>query len=408
VSDNTNKSTRLVDDEADGKVSLFGSVATAPYSVAIGEPECESRSGHKYWNQNDGKSSVLLGGVGNKVLETASRSGLIGGALNALSGEYSCIVGGSNNIVGQGESIFLGAGERNKAECDHSVVIGGKRNSVAAEKAVVIGGSDNQATGECAVIFGGENNKTDVSVSSLISSKNSEIKLYKGGSPATEAQLHDYTSGSVVLGGNSNTICVDPSLSTGFNSAIVGCNNTDVSLSNSVSIGGAGHPDFISEGDGKNISVISIGASCDLSSNDQYVMDSIEIDPDTRRSSFVVKVDSEKGEAGKVYLAGVGGWDGSKSDFNDVVDLATYANQLETKVDQLETRIVVLEQKLQELCNTAPEGLPEGTLEGLPEGTPEGLPEGDSGEKLLDSASEAPKLLEASSDDSLSTNDSER
>ena len=97
-----------------------------------------------YNNTNDANSSVIAGGVGNQILNSASMPSFIGG--------------GQNNVA-SGQGTTIGGGDGNKAEGTNSSIGGGTSNTASGNRSIVCGGKDNEASGDHAAIVGGESNE---------------------------------------------------------------------------------------------------------------------------------------------------------------------------------------------------------------------------------------------------------
>ena len=180
------------------------------------------------------QNSVVGGGQSNAVATAAVNGGVLGGAGNQVSGVYGAIGGGQNNAV-EGESGFAGGGSGARATGKQSGVLAGLNCQALGERAVVGGGNGNTATEQDAGVLSGSNNHSLATTSVVCGGSGNQANAgaVGGGILCGTGNVVE-GSNSAVVGGSSNAA------SYGDSGVFCGTNNK-VLASTALVLGGTGN-----------------------------------------------------------------------------------------------------------------------------------------------------------------------
>ena len=254
-------------------------------------------------NVENAQTAVVVGGKDTKA--TGEFSVAIGGVRASATGEQSVCVGGGNikegelwsNVANGYTSLAIG-GTGCEASGDYSCTIAGVHNKSTDNTSLCIGGEDNVSCGEESTIVGGSHNVASGECSLIAGSQKSEA--------------------------------------TGRNSAVIGCHKTKVDKPCSVALGGSNHAILNTEEHRYYVSICGCG--------------------NTERKQSAMMAVSQCHDDAKVFIKGLGGWDGDSFDIMDCKfeDVAKIVNSLIERVEALETQISKLKNGEQEQEEDAP------------------------------------------------------
>lgn len=118
-------------------------------------------------NQVNSDYSIIVGGLGNRILANKNYGIIIGGKDNSLDEPdrdtdlYCTIIGGENNNITGGISYaFIGGGYNNSITGESAVILSGNDNIADGGNSIIIGGFNNEANGTTSVIVGGDHCST--------------------------------------------------------------------------------------------------------------------------------------------------------------------------------------------------------------------------------------------------------
>jgi len=154
----------------------------------------------------------------NNSITGSTKSSVVGGQSNTVTGDYSSVVGGSGNTA-SGTHTFIGGGQNNSATTYYSSVVGGQSNTASGERAFIGGGLSNTASGTRSSVVGGRYNTASGYLSFIGGGRNNTVS---DGSSFIGGGRYNIVNGtsSFIGGGRSNTA------TTIFSSVVGGRYNT--------------------------------------------------------------------------------------------------------------------------------------------------------------------------------------
>ena len=161
----------------------------------------------------NGSESTISGGYGNTCTDGYQQT-ISGGYSNTASGYYGTVSGGYKN-TSSGNSSIVAGGFTNTASAHYSTVSGGWTNTSSAYYSTVSGGYQNTASGQYATVSGGQGNTASVYHTTI-------------GGGSYNAASGDY---STVSGGDSNTASGD------YSAVLGGRSNSTNSLASAMIVG---------------------------------------------------------------------------------------------------------------------------------------------------------------------------
>ena len=135
-----------------------------------------------------GQSSFIGGGVSNTL--SGNTAGILCGAYNSITGNYSVICGGGTGTAGQGNTIsgirgFIGNGSENSVGGTYNSVINGSKVTVSGDRNTVLG-SRGFTTFHTCTITGSDNLVQSLSGKTLISGTGNVVLGYNGSAGAAK------------------------------------------------------------------------------------------------------------------------------------------------------------------------------------------------------------------------------